>query len=202
MSAPEHRSPLAGTLAAGRYGTPTGDPLFLREVSSSVVELSARRGRTGDLAAAIRGEFRLELPSPGRAAEPAALDPGDGRAIWIRPNAWLVVADRQAEGALARRIKAAAGDAGSVVDQSHGKTVLRLSGTAARAALRKGCRLDLDPPAFAAGSAAVTQMAQIGCVLHQRDARPAFDLIVPSSYAIPFFEWLADSAAEFGYEVR
>ena len=65
----------------------------------------------------------------------------------------------------------------------------------------KGCRLDLDPPVFGAGHSAVTQVAHIGCVLHQRDATPAYTLIVPSSLAEAFYEWLTHSADELGYEV-
>lgn len=186
---------MAGVLAPGRHGAASGDPLILREEPSAIVDLSARRGRADDLATTMRGAFGLELPRPGRAADATA-----GRAIWIKPDAWLVVAPREAEGALARRVKAAVGDAGSVVDQSHGKTRFSLSGAAAARALGKGCRLDLDPSVFAPGSTAVTQMAQIGCVLHRHDQ--TFDMIVATSYAIPFFEWLCDSAAEFGYEVR
>lgn len=194
---PRQRSPLAGAMAAGRYGAAGPDPLVLREVPSSIVELGIRRGRSDELRAAIRRAFGLELPRPGR-----TIDAGSGSVIWIRPDTWLVMAARGPEGALAGRVKAIVGDAGSVVDQTHGKTVLNLAGEAAPLALRKGCRLDLDPSAFPAGATAVTQIAHVGCILHRREGDAGFDLTVSSSYAVPFFEWLCASAAEFGYEVR
>ncbi|BBK34029.1 N-methylglutamate dehydrogenase subunit D [Stella humosa] len=197
MSAPEPWSPLAGHLVAGRHGAVTGEPLALREVASSIVDLAARRGRAGDLVAAIRGAFGFDLPAPGRWA-------GDGEvtAVWIKPETWLLLAPRGVEGAFAAGVKQAAGDAGSVVDQSHGKTRLGLSGVMAREALAKGCRIDLDPSAFGPGRSAVTQISQTGCVLLQRDDTPAFELVVGSSYAIPFFDWLTHAAAGFGYEIR
>ncbi|MCC7275866.1 MAG: sarcosine oxidase subunit gamma [Alphaproteobacteria bacterium] len=201
MSAPEPavpapRSPLAGVATTGRYGAAGGTPLAIAEIPAAIVQLAARRGRAGDLARAVSGAFGLDLPPPGRAASARGID-----AIWIQPDAWLLLAPRGAEGALAAEVKRAAGDAGSVVDQSHGKTLMSLAGAAARRVMAKGCRLDLDAPAFGPGRAAVTQIAQIGCVVHQRDAIPTYGLVVPSSLAIPFFEWLTSSAAEFGYEV-
>ena len=195
--APEPRSPLAGHLKPGRHGAAGSRPLVLREVPATIVGLAARRGRAAELTAAVRGALALDLPPPGRGAAAA-----EATALWIQPDTWLVVAPRGIEGALAARLKGVAGAAGSVVDQSHGKTLLHLAGADARATLGKGCRIDLDPAAFGPGRAAVTQMAQVGCVLHQRDDVPSFSLIVPSSYAIPFFDWLCHSAAEFGYEVQ
>ncbi len=118
-------------------------------------------------------------------------------AVWIRPETWLVIAPRGPEGALARRLAQAAAGAGSVVDQSHGKTRLRLAGGHARQVLAKGCRLDLHPSVFGPGRAAATQMAQVAALLLQRDDTPAYELVVGSSYAVPFLEWLTESAAEF-----
>jgi sarcosine oxidase subunit gamma len=103
--------------------------------------------------------------------------------------------------ALARELMAACGDAASVADQSSGKCVLRISGERARDVLAKGCRIDLHPRIFAPGRSAVTPIAHTHTVLMQVDAAPTFDLIVPSTLARDFVEWLGLSAAEFGYEV-
>lgn len=165
---------------------------MITELPSAIVDVAARRGRTADLAAAMRGELGLDLPPPGRFAEA-----GDVTVVWIRPETWLMLAPRGVEGELARRLTAAAGDAGSIVDQSHGKTRLRLAGGSARQVLAKGCRLDLHPSAFTTGQAAVTPMAQIAAVLLQRDETPAYELVVGSSFAVPFLQWLTESAAEF-----
>ncbi|WP_374445904.1 sarcosine oxidase subunit gamma [Stella sp.] len=184
LSAVEPRSPLSVAAVPAHP--------MIAELPSALVDVAARRGRGEDLAAALSAEFGLALPPPGRFAEGR-----DATAVWIRPDTWLVIAPRGPEGALARRLAQAAGAAGSVVDQSHGKTRVRLAGRHARRVLGKGCRLDLDPAAFGPGQAAITQMAQVSALLLQRDDTPAYELVVGSSYAVPFLEWLTESAAEF-----
>ena len=89
----------------------------------------------------------------------------------------------------------------TVVDQSDGKTVLRIGGPRARETLAKGCGLDLDARAFAPGDAATTSIALIDCVLWQVDEEPSYDLAVPSTLAESFWSWLTAAAAEYGYEV-
>nr|WP_283949706.1 sarcosine oxidase subunit gamma family protein [Limobrevibacterium gyesilva] len=144
----------------------------------------------------MQAGFDLQLPSPGNAASA-----GEITALWIQPDAWMLVAPRGSEGALAARIKAACGDAGSVVDQTHGRTVLHISGRRAAWVLAKLCRVDLHPSAFGPGRVAVTPVADLACVLHHSDAAPGFDLIVFSSYAVSFLESLTHAALETGYDV-
>lgn len=105
-------------------------------------------------------------------------------------------------GELEQRLVRAADSMASVVDQTFGKTVLRLSGGSAREMLAKGCRIDLHPRAFAPGRAVVTPIAQISCAVVQVDAAPTFDLVVPSTLAGAFVDWVLASAAEFGCEIR
>ena len=103
-----------------------------------------------------------------------------------------------AEGSLFREVRQHAPDC-AVVDQTHGKSVLRVVGVNAPAVLAKGCRIDLHPREFGPGRTAVTPIARINAVLHQVDAAPTFDLILPATLARSFFEWLEMSAAEYGY---
>ncbi len=86
------------------------------------------------------------------------------------------------------------------VDQSEGRTVMRLAGPRARDVLAKGCGLDLHPKAFAAGCCTQTPVAHIGCVLHHPDD-VTWDFYVPRSYARHFWEWLTDAASEFGGDI-
>jgi len=163
----------------------------------SLVQVMARKGRDADVQAAIRNAFGLELPAPLRAATSATTT-----AIWIQPGMWMLSAAGHAEGAMARLVKEATGDAASIVDQTHGKTVITLSGAKARDVMAKGCRLDLHVRAFKPGHSAVTQVAHIGCMLRQTDEIPSYELLVPSSFAETFFGWLTHAAAEFGYEIK
>jgi sarcosine oxidase subunit gamma len=189
------RSPLEGSLEIGRRGAgPPDEPgvIIAERRGLSVVQAIARRGKEPAAAA------RLCLdPAPGRASLIEA-----GTALWIAPGAWLVVEEGRDDGALYLRLRERLKDVAAVVDQSHGRTALRLAGARARDVLAKGCRLDLHPRAFRAGTCAQTAIAQIGVLLHQVDERPTYDLYVAAGYAQDFLAWLTASAAEFGYRVE
>jgi sarcosine oxidase subunit gamma len=189
------RSPLERALEAGRRGAgpPEAPGVTIAERRGlSLVQALARRGK--DQAAAER----LGLgPVPGRASPVEA-----ATALWIAPGVWLVVAEGQGDGALYLRLRERLEDLAAVVDQSHGRAVLRLSGRSARDVLAKGCRLDLHPRVFQAGTCAQIAIAQISVLLHQVDDRPTYDLYVAPGYALDFFEWLTASAAEFGGRIE
>jgi sarcosine oxidase subunit gamma len=174
---------------------PAGAPLRIAQPRRTLVQFAARRGRAADLAAAIRTTFALELPPPGHATVS-----GDLAALWSQPNAWLLSAPPGVEGALATELKAACCDAASVVDQTHGRAILTLSGPSARGVLAKLCRIDLHPRAFGPNCVAATPVAELSCLLHQRDDAPSFDLIVFSTFAVAFAEAVRQAAAETGYE--
>jgi sarcosine oxidase subunit gamma len=125
-----------------------------------------------------------------------------GALIGTGPGHWLAIGEGGRQGALISELAAGLAGLASVVDQSHAKAVLRVSGPRVRDALAKGCMLDLDPRTFRPGDAATTEIALIGCLLWQVDEAPTFDLAVGRSYAESFWRWLASSAAEFGTEVR
>jgi sarcosine oxidase subunit gamma len=189
------RSPLEGSFEVGRRraGPPDEPGVNIAERRGlALVQAIARRGK--EPAAAER--LGLD-PAPGRASPVEA-----GTALWIAPGAWLVVAEGQDDGELYRRLRERFEGLAAVVDQGHGRAVLRLSGRRARDVLAKGCRLDLHPRVFRPGMCAQTAIAQIGVLLHQVDERPTYDLYVAAGYAVDFFEWLAASAAEFGGRIE
>ena len=196
MSAPEPISQLSAHMQPGRFGADGSMPVLLSERRVAVAQVMGRKGQNSALRAALSGALSLDLPPAGASAAKDATT-----LIWIAPETWLVLREASSGDALARELMAACGDAASIVDQSSGKSVVRLSGTRARDVLAKGCRIDLHPRVFAPGRSAVTPIAHIHAVLMQVDATPAFDLIVPSTLGRDFVEWLRMSAAEFGYEI-
>lgn len=200
MSAPEPASPLSAHMQPGRLGTDGSTPVRLSERRVAIAQVMGRKGRDGArdgaLRAAISGALGLDLPPAGGSAAT-----GLTTAIWIAPETWLILRDGPPSDDFARELMAACGEAASIVDQSSGKSVVRLSGARARDVLAKGCRIDLHPRVFGPGKSAVTPIAHIHAVLMQVDAAPTFDLIVPSTLARDFVEWLGLSAAEFGYEI-
>ncbi len=196
VSAVDPLHPLAGIAAPGRHGAPGSAPLRIELPRREIVQIAVRRGHMAVTAAAMRTGFSLELPDPGRAATgPHAT------ALWLQPSAWMVTAPWRAEGALASELQNVIGGYAAVVDQSHGRVTIAIEGTQARAVLAKGCRLDLHPRAFGPGRVAGTLIAQITCLIHQTDAAPRFELTMFSTLARPFFHWLSESAAEYGYDI-
>ena len=189
------RSPLQGPLAEARDGLGPRDGagvLIAERRGLALVQVLARSGREELVAA------RLGLdPAPGLASQTPA-----GTALWLAPGAWMVVAEEVEDGALCANLRERLRGVAAVVDQSHGRAVLRLAGARARDVLAKGCRLDLHPRVFTPGMCAQTVIAQIGVLLHQCDEIPTYDLYVFSGYALDFLEWLTSSAAEFGYDVN
>lgn len=196
MSAPEPTSPLSAHMQTGRFGAEGSTPVRLSERRVTIAQVMGRKGQNAALHAALVGVLGLDLPPAGESAAKDATT-----AIWIAPETWLVLREAYPDDALARELMGASGDAASIADQSSGKCVVRISGARARDVLAKGCRIDLHPRVFAPGRSAVTPIAHIHTVLIQVDAAPTFDLIVPSTLARDFVEWLGLSAAEFGYEI-
>lgn len=192
MSAPEPLAPLSRVAVPGRHGAPGAQALSISLPARDLVQLAARRGQEGELAAALG----MTLPGPGASAS------ANGRtAIWLQPGLWVVAAERGSEGALAATLAEAAGNLGAVIDQTHGRSTIRIEGARVRDMLAKGCRLDLHPKVFPVGRTATTQIAHIGCLLHH--AGPdTFELTMFATFAQSFWEWATGAAAEFGYVVE
>jgi methylglutamate dehydrogenase subunit D len=181
----------AGILA--RYGSPIGTPgvtIELRQFGTLAV-ISARRDRRLALREAALSGFAVDLPDLPRRVEGR-----DIAFIWTGPDQWLAQGPQGKEPLLAEVFSGLA----SVVDQSHARTLLRVSGPRARDALAKGLAIDLHPSAFATGFAAATSVAHIGVVVWQIDDCPTYEFAVPRSYALSFWHWLQASASEYALE--
>ena len=127
-----------------------------------------------------------------------------GAALWLGPDEWLIVTVPGAEGALAASLHAAlAGLPAAVVDVTDSRTMLRVSGHAARAVLAKGCALDFHPRGFAAGAVKQSLLAKVDVVIRRPsgapdDADPVFEVTVLRSFADHLWRWLVDAATEYG----
>jgi heterotetrameric sarcosine oxidase gamma subunit len=197
---PQRLSPLAGMLAPGDYGAATrdGPGVVVEERRGlSIVQVAARPGQLEAAASAIERSMGIS-PSD----EPNSVVTGArASALWIAPGQWLLVAEGMAEGELERLLREAVQEVAAVTDQSHARSVLRIAGPQVAALLAKGCPLDLDPRVFKPGRCAQSVVGPVAALLHLVDESPIFDLYLPRSYAISFWDWLADSAAEFGCRV-
>ena len=199
MADPAHLfvSALAGVVEPGRYGRRSGDPgVTVSEVGGAgLATVTARKGRCAALFDAARSAFGVELPATPRRVEGREL-----AFIWSGPDQWLACKlPAPAEGMEALLATPFAGLA-SVVDQSHARTLLRVTGPQVRDALAKGVPIDLHPRAFKAGDAAATLVSHIPVHLWQIDDQPTYEFAVARSLAQSFWHWLEASAAEYGLE--
>lgn len=167
-------------LRPGHHGPAAAEPLRLARQPMACVQLLARRAAPPALA----------LPPMGEALETPAYT-----ALATGPGAWLLLAP---DPGLMDRLAATAGPV-SLIDQSHGRAAFGLAGPAARAALSRLCRLDLDPRVFPPGRVAATLLGPLHGVLHHH--REGYTLLVAASYAASFALLLAEAALPFGYDI-
>jgi len=163
----------------------------------SAIQVLSFRGKHDAAAAAIGKALGIECATgPGLCSSDANI-----QISWNGPNSWMVVGDDdaagRAPGALLKTLQQAVGDLAAVVDQSHGRCALRLSGTRARQVMAKNTAIDLHPRAFAAGRCALTSVAHMNATIVQVDDTPTYDLFVIRSQARSFAHAIEHSCREF-----
>ena len=95
---------------------------------------------------------------------------------------------------LAASLQSAAADGrAQVVDVSANRTVVEVSGPAAREVLEKGCPTDLHPRAFADNTAITTSLARVPVLLWKIDAH-TFRVMPRASLAQYVAAWLLDAS--------
>lgn len=194
MSAPDRRSRFPASQP--RNGGRSNDaPLAIVERPATLVQVTARKGRQAELAAAIAGALGLDLPEAGQVASAA-----DKAALWLQPGCWLIAAPAEQHDTLPASLAESLKGIAAVVDQSHGRCVIDISGGEARSVLARLCRLDLHERVFVPGHSAATLVGHVSCLIHRVDGEtPCFRLLVGSTFA----EWLLDeitaAAASHGW---
>ena len=118
--------------------------------------------------------------------------------LWLGPDEWLVVMPDRRVDRVERALRAALdGQNAALVDVSHSRTVIALSGPDAREVLVKGCPLDFHPRAFPSGRCAQSTLAKCQALIHLVNPTPEFEVYVAQSFAEYAWTWLEDAAAEF-----
>ncbi len=172
------------------------------------VRLSERKALTAIQVLTFNGKHAATAEAIGKAlgiecstAPGTSNSDGKTQVSWNGPNGWMIVANDAeagfAPGELHEKIASAVGDLGAVVDQSHGRCGLRLSGESARAVMEKNSALDLHPRAFGPGRCALTTVAHMNATVVQVDDAPTFDLYVARSLARSFAHALEHACHEF-----
>ena len=126
---------------------------------------------------------------------------GKTQVTWNGPNSWMIVASDEesgrAAGELLQTLQQAVGDLAAVVDQSHGRCGLRLSGSRARQVMAKNTAIDLHPRSFGPGRCAMTSVAHMNASIVQVDDAPTYDLFVIRSMARSFAHAIEHACREF-----
>ena len=188
----ERASALEGHSAPRQFGLigPDGPGIRLSERSLTSLWLIAawpeRLAATGAAAAKAAGVDAA--PGPG-----ASVTGKGGSLLRIEALKWLLAsADEIARPALD------AAD-GTVLELSHARTVIHVSGQGALDLMARMVPLDLRPAAFPEGSVANTGLHHVGVTILARDG--GFDIFVLRSFGLSVWEIMVESAAQFGAEI-
>ncbi len=163
----------------------------------TAIQVLAYAGQYETAAAAIGKALGIDCP-----VVPGSLGSNDHtQVIWNGPNSWMIIASDEKSGSksnqLLMALKKEVGDLAAVIDQSHGRCGLRLSGKHARAVMAKNCAIDLHPRAFKAGNCALTSVAHMSTLVVQLDDTPSYDLFVARSLARSFAHAIEHACREF-----
>jgi sarcosine oxidase subunit gamma len=196
----ERLSALSAEYRRGSFGAAGGSGpgiIVAERRPLAIVEVAVGPGDSDAACACIAAEVGS---APPKSANLAVTGVG-ASILWIGPGQWLIVeAERPGRDLEAALQRALAGTAAAVVDVGHGRTVLRLTGPRVRDLLAKGTSIDLHPRAFPPGRCAQGLLGHVRALMHAVDAE-MIDLYLARSFALTAWEWLCESAGEFGYSV-
>ena len=163
----------------------------------TAIQVLSFKGRHDAAAAAIGKALGIECST--RAGQCSADE--HTQITWNGPNSWMIVCNDEeagrAPGELLQTLQSAVGELGAVVDQSHGRCALRLSGSRARQVMAKNTAIDLHPRAFGPGRCAMTSVAHMNATIVQVDDAPTYDLFVIRSLARSFAHAIEHACHEF-----
>ncbi len=199
------RSGLEHLLQPGHRGDYTGEPgvaVALRD-DQALAYVLVRNGKTGELQTRVQERFGLRLPMAAQHSEDDSNPNPDGLGfVWAGPGRWLAKTAAQSGAALETTLRNELSGLASIINQTDGRCVFRLSGPSLREVLAKGIPLDLDPRAFGPGDTALTLVGHVSVHFWQLDRVPTYEFAVPRSFAASFCEWLFAAAASHGVVVR
>jgi heterotetrameric sarcosine oxidase gamma subunit len=174
--------------SGGRSGGGPGIHLSERHIASAWLVAAwpqrlAATGATLVLAAGVAA-----APGPGA----SATGPG-GTLLRVEPLKWLLISEHD--------ITDPSLDAadGTVLDLSHARTVIHVTGSNVIDLMARMVPLDLRLASFPEGSVTNTALHHLGVTILARDG--GFDILVLRSFGLALWQILIDSAAQFGAEI-
>jgi len=154
------------------------------------------RGRSNNMAfvAAVLKVLGTEPPVEAN----TVVQSGDYRIFWLGPDEWLVVTPTGQAGKVGDELKAELKDTfSSVVDNSSGLTMLKITGDNAANLLNRDCPFELHPRVFKPGQCAQTRLAKAGMTVMPLNDGSGFEIIIRRSFADYIGLWMLDACVEF-----
>ena len=192
----ERQSALAGAvLKKVRPQVDVGPPLRIGEVRGwSLVQIAAFATTLPALEDAVRPLLGVSLPT--RVGDVAAV--GTRHLLKTGPTQfWIISRDGEDLASILRA--AVAPPIGAVTPLSHGRTCIYVDGSAARELL-SGIAIDFHPSVFRRNCFVLTALHHTPVLIH-RSNENRYEIFVLRTFAQSAWEWLADAAMPFGYEI-
>jgi heterotetrameric sarcosine oxidase gamma subunit len=180
-------SALDGHYTTGRYGKPGEAGVYLQQVRDPVLQQVAAWPESIE---AVGSQLARQLgintvPGPSR-----AVTGNNGSVLRTEPLKWWLV---EAE------VAPLDPEQGVILDLSHSRTRIRISGEACCEFLNRHLSLDFREHAFPVDSVASSVIDHVGVTLwHSPDG---YELFIPRGYARFIWQGLLTSAEQFGVEV-
>ncbi|APH53396.1 Sarcosine oxidase gamma subunit [Granulibacter bethesdensis] len=166
-------------------------PFVMTEQNRAIALISTRRGGHSALRDAFLTGYGISLPETGKRSAVPGME-----VLWNGSEQYLVIG-HDPDQALASGIQAAVGRNASVTEQSDGRVIFYLSGTAIRDVLAKLVPIDLHPRSFGPEHTAITTMAHVTVQIWRSDQVNGFHLAIPRSYAEYAIAMMTEAAREW-----
>ena len=118
------------------------------------------------------------------------------------PGEWLLLAPASTRPPLAAQLSPGGGEFSTIIDATHGRVVLRLTGADAARTLEKLCAIDLSDKATPNRAAFRSSVARLACLVVRDDLDGVRSYLICSdrSSGQYLFDALADAGAEYSFE--
>ena len=183
----ERISALAGNVNPGRFGAGGEIGVTMCEVSNlALMQVAAWPDTLATVGAKVADAVgSTDVPGPGRATV------GNGcAALRMEPlKFWLLGAGAPQLGP----------NEGAVLDLSHSRTHVRVSGPHAATLLNRHLPLDLREISFPVGAVASTAFDHVGITLWRTE--DGYDVFLPRGFALSLWQILLLGAAQFGCQI-
>lgn len=137
------------------------------------------------------GEIVAEMTGCSRAPGPCRAESGkQGSALRVEPLKWWLY------GVAAPEIDA---EQGSMLDISHSRTQLRVTGPQASEFLNRHLSLNLRDSSFPLNSVGSTVIHHVGVTLWRSEN--GYELFIPRGFALSLWQGFVESATQFGLEI-